>query len=356
MKIGIVTQMLSSNYGGILQNYALQKVLREMGHEVYTIDIGKYTWLDWSLDVVKFFIKKLIYGESIFPKSPLSRASIELPLRRFVYHHIETTIPRTKRPNKRHLIDYAFDVLIVGSDQVWRPIYNTHIEDMFLAFSKGMSVKRIAYAASFGTDKWEFSDSQTVLCSKLAKCFSAISVREDSGVILSREHLGVSATQVLDPTLLLNSMDYLSLCENIEKQKPFVFAYILDNSTQIESMIKNLARSKDLPYKIVRADSGISNHDSIELWLSYFRDSQIVITDSFHGTVFSIIFKKQFIMLGNENRGNSRFDSINKLLLLDQNIKNGITDNSWYFNWDKIYQRLSDEQEKSRKWILNSLQ
>ncbi len=189
---------------------------------------------------------------------------------------------------------YGFDALIVGSDQVWRPMYNYNIEDCFLSFVSHMNLKRVAYAASFGTDKWEFTQQQTEQCAVLAKRFDGISVREKSGVALCNKYLGVNATHVLDPTLLMKSQDYIKLCSHISKREPFIFAYVLDESEEKIKSIVNFAERRGLPYFIKGADNTVSDDDTIELWLSYFRDAAFVVTDSFHGTAFSIIFNKDF--------------------------------------------------------------
>ena len=99
-----------------------------------------------------------------------------------------------------------YDAFIVGSDQVWRPSYNQHLEQAFLNFTENWkNVKRIAYAASFGVDNWEFTKKQTKECKRLVQKFDFVSVREDTAVNLCKEHLGIEATHVLDPTLLLSA-------------------------------------------------------------------------------------------------------------------------------------------------------
>ena len=156
----------------------------------------------------------------------------------------------------------------------------------------------MAYAASFGTDQWEYTPEQEAECARLAKLFDAISVREASGVGLCKEHFDVEATHVLDPTLLLTANDYNDLCKGIEPREPFVFAYILDMTEQKVAEIKAFAEAKGLSCFIKSADADISDADSIELWLSYFRDAAYVITDSFHGTAFSINYNN-FITIYN---------------------------------------------------------
>lgn len=351
MKIGILTQPLALNYGGILQNYALQTVLKRMGHEVWTIDYNKYTWCNWLDNAWRVFAHKMLGHDVKFSKTPPKRKALETYLRRFVLQHITVTQPRTRKVEKSIIKKYSFDAIIVGSDQVWRPQYNRHIERMFLSICENMDIRRIAYAVSFGTDQWDLTPKQTKVCAPLAQQFDAVSVREASGVALCLNHLNVDATHVLDPTLLLTAEDYTNLCSEIPIKEPFVFAYILDPNEDIVNKIKTFAKRKNLPYLIQSAGSLIQKDASIEKWLSQFRDAAYVITDSFHGTVFSIIFEKDFYVYGNPNRGNSRFDSLLESFdLKDRAIDKNITEMGM-IDWEKVNHSLALERNKSFYFI-----
>lgn len=354
MKIGIQTQPLTTNYGGILQNYALQTILRRLGNEVITFDLLKYTWLDWSYDYLKNIVRRILRRKPKILLTPTQKDKKEKPLRTFVHKNINLTT-RVRRLSKSQIESNHIEALVVGSDQVWRPIYNYCIEDMFFKYAEELDVKRIAYAASFGTDHWEFSQVQTDNCAALAKQFKAISVREDSGVGLCREHLGVEATHVLDPTLLLSSKDYNELCKNIPKHEPFVFAYILDKDEKKIAEIKAFAEAKGLPYFIKSAGPNIESTDSIELWLSYFRDASYVITDSFHGTAFSINYNKDFFVFDNVDRGNSRFDSLLNLFNLKNRVVKSVNHQLQPINWGGVNLLLDIERQRCQDWLKTSL-
>lgn len=356
MKLGIITQPLACNYGGILQNYALQQVLRRMGHEVWTLDYQKFTWLDYADTIWRVLGHKLLGHKASFWQTPPQRRKTEHPLRRFAEENISLT-KRTRHFERRLLTKYAFDAVVVGSDQVWRPQYNYRVEDCFLEFAKGLPIKRIAYAASFGTDKWEFSPAQTKRCAALAKRFDALSVREVSGVALCKDYLGVKATHVLDPTLLLSAEDYTVLCHDIPHRKPFVFAYILDLDEHKKQEIESFAAAKGLPYVVKSADSRVSQDDSIEKWLSCFRDAAYVITDSFHGTVFSIIFNKDFYVYGNPQRGNARFDSLLSTFGLQSRMTGSVAPNtSVPIDWNNVDKKRLSKINHSQTWLKQQLQ
>lgn len=312
MRIGILTQPLYNNYGGILQNYALQSVLKRMGHESITLDcIHQNSKLRWFLSVAKSVVlwpRK--NHRRPFPRFPKPRVRNKI-FNDFVESNLTTTHFMTRYP--RGLVRrYHLDAIIVGSDQVWRPTYNPHIEDSFLAFAQHDKIRRVAYAASFGVDKWEFTPNQTKRCKALAKRFDAISVREYSGVELCEKYLGVTAQHVVDPTLLLLKEDYEKLLDdNRPAYHPYLAAYILDPNEENRRIVYEEAEKKKLEVKFFSA--GKDAKLSIGEWLAIFHDASFVVTDSFHGTVFSIIFGKEFICLTNKGRGNSRFDSLLKM-------------------------------------------
>ena len=216
MKIGILTQPLHSNYGGLLQNYALQQTLVRAGHEVETIDWGGGSGLHETLYRIKIRVLHTLfpnkYPQLKYRPNKKERAIIQ----RNTNHFINTYINHTEAMHSyEEFVKQAskgkYDAYVVGSDQCWRPCYNAFLPSMFLDFVQDKQVKRIAYAASFGTDKWEFTPQQTAVCVPLAKKFDMVSVREDSGVKLCKEHLGVDAVHVLDPTMLLTKEEYIQL-------------------------------------------------------------------------------------------------------------------------------------------------
>lgn len=173
MKIGILTQPLHANYGGLLQNYALQQVLIRSGHEVETIDwYPSYSALRERL----YRIKRAVLSDFFPKKYPKLRYQITEDERTVIQrnnnHFISSYINHTEKVrSKEGFTEKAkegnYDVYVVGSDQCWRPRYNAFLTSMFLDFAKDDKVKRIAYAASFGTDQWEFTPMQTEICTPL---------------------------------------------------------------------------------------------------------------------------------------------------------------------------------------------
>lgn len=220
-----------------------------------------------------------------------------------------------------------FDAVVVGSDQCWRPIYSPNIYSYFLDFlQQEKRIKKIAYAASFGTDKWEYSPEQTERCRHLIQQFDLVTVREKTVVDLVKEKLDKDAHFVLVPTLLLTSDDYEELfkAHNLPHNKG-VYTYILDQADWKNEVVKTVTSKLGLEHYSSQHDEKNPKHKipSIESWIKGFADADFVITDSFHGTVFSIIFNKPFISLVNVNRGASRFESILGELGLSERLISG---------------------------------
>lgn len=217
--------------------------------------------------------------------------------------------------------------MIVGSDQIWKPSYFKNIEDAFLNFAIDWTVKRIAYAPSLGSSTWNYTQKQTDICKQLIKKFDIITVRENDSIELLKNNLGVAAKWVLDPTLLLERNDYLNLIKDTPQSKGNLLVYLLDISPEKKALVNRVAKEKGLIPFYVSANPENYHLEiedriqpPIEQWLKGFDDAKLVITDSFHACVFSVIFHKPFLVLGNVKRGQGRFLSLFNILNLPGKI------------------------------------
>lgn len=358
MKIGIITQPLLNNYGGILQNFALQQTLIQLGHEPITFDydgrrvpLYRYILSNAIRVLFKCFGKKYRAVQFKDTLKMQRKGNIE----NFIYQNIHLT-KYTDTLTSSLIMRHQLDAIIAGSDQIWRPMYNWRLEDMYLRFARKQNIKKIIYAASFGTDKWEYSKKQTARCKKLAKKLDAISVREDSGVLLCQKFLEVDAIEVLDPTLLIEQSNYNKLCADIPVEKePFIAAYILDLTDSKKNFIKKFSKEKGYRLKIIRADK--HSIISIEEWLAMFRDATFIITDSFHGTVFSIIYNKQFIAITNKWRGGSRFRSLLRKFDLEEYLIDDCktTQPKKEIPWQQINQQREVLKGQSIQFLIRQL-
>lgn len=356
MRIGILTHPLRSNYGGILQNYALQEVLRRMGHDPITLRTGKTTNALWAKKTIKSLIKRIKGKDSSFPLIPFIYNKRQSGIESFVRKYINTT--EKVFWYSSDLIDkYQIEALCVGSDKSWASYFKL-IDDMFFAFARDYDIIKFSYAPSFGTDKWEFDPVQTEKCRELVKSFNGISVREHSGVKLCKDYLYADAKWLLDPTFLLSVNDYTSLCANIDYKKgDFIFAYILNYTDDKQKYIEKVSSSLNKKVVLLLAEKNVRSNDTVENWISLFRDANFVITDSFHGTIFSIIFHKDFVSLANPLRGTERFKSLSEMFALDNNILMAIPDEfvQCMIDWERIDEVIQKRQKESMDFIEESL-
>ena len=382
MKIGILTQPLHKNYGGLLQNYALQQVLKRMGYEVETIDHGSMSVpciYRLFLSIKAYFLHILF--PSRYKKQRYTPNMKEVAIiRQNTDYFINKYISRSKVLHSSKEFDdisktNKYDAYVVGSDQCWRPMYNgSFLLEMFLNFAEHQArVKRIAYAASFGTIEWEFSREMTMICSKLAKKFDLITVREASGVELCRKYLGVDAMHVLDPTMLLNKEDYIKLVENENEPQSSgnLFYYILDPSEEKKALIEDVASKNNLrPFSVMpkyqaenRTKEDVKKRiedcifPSVTSWLRAFMDAEMVIVDSFHGAVFAIIFNKPFWVISNTERGNARFESLLKMFGLDDRMILPKDEVDWqsYIDWKMVNEMRAKERKHCVELLKESL-
>ena len=374
MRIGIYTQPLRYNYGGLLQAWALQMVLRRMGHDVVTFNPDQYEHLSWMQKPFVYAnrITQRILGHPIEIRREVRKNrehDIKMQnLKSFIDSNIQTKVFR----DANELSSRDYDVLITGSDQVWRPQYNETfgrtIENAFLEFAQHWKVRRIAYAASFGTDEWEFTEEQTARCSNLVRKFQAVSVREQSAIRMCKDYLGVQAVQTLDPTFLLHCTDYDALIKNgLPTKIPTgnLLYCILDSTEEKDMLIKHIAQSKGLtPFrgqsKIYDKFAGLEERiqPSVEQWLRNFKEASFVVTDSFHACVFSIIFRKPFVVIGNEDRGMARYKSLFEMLMLENHLLYHANDYDSSISYEvdeKVMVKLDTLRATSMTFLTNAL-
>lgn len=376
MRIAILTLPLHSNYGGILQAFALQTVLTQFGNNVVVL---QHEWIEARPSrittvrlTIHLFLKWLLKDKStiILPQRYLRKNNTKFMeyINEFVDKYINIRNLNTLEDCRNENLD----AIVVGSDQVWRPQYfrkmwEKSIDHAFLSFIKDKSIKKIAYACSFGTDKWEYTDAETEVCSKQLREFDLVTCRESSGVDLIYKKMGINAELVLDPTLLLSRETYESIINTYDSSKKDlgIFAYILDESAATQDLLKCISEQKQLAITQTRIKPKVSRKCKrgnifiyVEDWLKNFRDAQLVVTDSFHACVFSIIFNKPFIVIDNYNRGSARLNSLLSLFNLESHLISGLENFDAHSSYEvdkSAYTTLKNLQNKSIELLRNAL-
>lgn len=362
MKIGILTHPIIKNYGGVLQAFASQCFLKKNGHEAWIID-REFNYID-SLSGCKlliFRIKQIIKSVIGLKSFPENKKNQNIALFKEKYINPITCKFRYNKDMKSLQSTYKFEALYVGSDQVWRKGYTPCIKNYFLDFVEGIpEIKRIAYAASFGSDNWDFDKSTTLRCKNLLSKFDLVSVREQRGVELCKNVFDVDSYLVCDPTLLLEKEDYEKLfLSEPDVSSDFLFCYLLDPSDIKKKFIHNYANKTNLLVSsIIPKES--EELPSISRWLSSIAKSKFVITDSYHGMIFSIIFNKPFFVLNNKHRGNSRFHTILEKLQIQKRIIEDLDsfDDKQVpdLNWTMVNSRVESFRRASTEKLLKVLE
>lgn len=353
MNIGLLTLPLHVNYGGILQAYALKTILERFGFRVFLITHKESTTFKSLLKEVGVRIYNIVgvlshrYSQRVILKKENEDLNI------FCDKHFKDTI--SDEAISKHKIQ--LEAIVVGSDQVWRSWDSTALGYYYLDFAIHLNIKRIAYAVSFGTNKWTVSKEIAGKISSLVKRFDRVSVREHDGISLCKNNFGVQASHVLDPTLLLFKNDYLKLLDNSLFNNKQMSTYILDEDDFKKSVIKVIERESGKMFYSLYDEPDKTNdirkvqkRTSIETWLTRFMTSQFLITDSFHGTAFAINFNIPFIVLANAERGNSRLQSLLDIFELQERLVVDIKDAVSVFekpiSWERV-NSIRDEQVKS---------
>lgn len=376
-KVAIITLPLRNyNYGGILQNYALQQYLMQnFDVEVETID---YQFLPKESLFRRF---KMLVHKTIYKGYYQFRKKTNQHLEDFITSEIHLTSPlHSSSKITEYIKKKGIDLLITGSDQVWRLDYaGIFYPQMFLNFDDELKCRKISYAASFGFDEWKFPE-KTKEIQNYFQDFDAISVRENSGEKILKNTFGEKAQHLLDPTLLLDKNHYHKLLSEFtipkKKEKKILYAYILDIDADKEEKLNNIAYLLNVDLKKTELLENklreVNNHnykqyqnlnsDSIEEWLAGFYQADYIITDSFHGTVFSIIFNKPFIAIGNEKRGMSRFESLLSSLDLAEHLCSDFDETEIIkylqkpIDYTKVETKINKEKEKSRLFLSENIE
>lgn len=329
-----ILTLLGNNYGGCLQAVALQKVLNNYTDKVVTINYKEY--LDNKKNI-KEFIKKFVYYKR--------NKNFEL----FRRKNLILTEPISK------IEDDKKSTYIVGSDQIWNPNINYSIRKNFYLSFVNEKNRKYSYAASVGADVLDFNNSDEII--DMLNDFEMISIREKSAKKLLN-NLSVPIYEVLDPTLLLTSSEWDNYKSSIEHKNNYVFIYMLGVTEQISNLINKEVKEDIMEIsfkKHFNKTKYLQNNYGPAEFISAVANSNFVITNSFHGMVFSIIYHKNFYVILRDSMNSRIYDLLENLGLLDRII----SDDKSYFgfekqnpiNWNQVDKKIDKLREKSFDYI-----
>ena len=344
MKIALLTIWREKNYGAELQAYATIKVLQQLGHDVEMIDIrlSDCSHLNWKGRIGRF-ISQLGPSHKKFCS--------------FWEKHIPTT-KRYKSIKEIQEEPPLADIYIVGSDQVWNPMLTKEFATLYFLNFGDKNIKRISYASSFGTDKWNYPNLKEEV-KKLLDKFDHVTCREDSGVKILKDEFGIIADQVIDPTLLFENYDELT---GKTTERDILVYYPLTTDPELRMYSLKLAKELNLkPVNNKRCTSvlGFAEWDRVSIaeWIKNIAEAKFVITRSFHGMVFSILHKRQFAILPASYGRSTRLTSLLKLLGLEDRFFNSIEDLNNARPWTKEidYTIVNPKLMEIKKQSINTL-
>lgn len=306
MKIALLTIWHEKNYGAELQAYSTIKILQNLGHDVEMINIYLSDSRNYSLKgKISRYISSYGPGHRKFEK--------------FWAQNIPTT--RRYKSAKELIADPPLaDYYIVGSDQVWNPDITKSFSKLFFLDFGSPKIKRASISSSFGTDKWKYADLISDI-SALLNNFQKITCREESGLKIIKDVFQNNATCILDPTLILG--EFNSFLAETETKNTLVY-YPLSNDPELENCGESIAIELGLTpinnnKQTFILPKIIWDKTSIEEWIQNIATAKFVLTRSFHGLCFALLFKREFAIVANKNGRNTRVvNLLSKLDLLNR--------------------------------------
>ncbi|WP_343338824.1 hypothetical protein TPELB_10220 [Terrisporobacter petrolearius] len=354
MKVAIVT-LIGDNYGNRLQNYALQKVLEKKKLKVETLRNVSNIEQSYSAK-----LKRLIKRIAIFhrPLEKLENEKRHSNFKKFDKEYIKYSRFAVSNEKISTGLRKEYDYFICGSDQIWNPNYKQNGRVNFLGFVE--SSKKVSYAASIGSDMIPMDRIDEL--KEYLDDFKIISIRERSNVRMLKEIVNKPIDVHVDPTLLLNESDWKLLEKKPLKMinDKYLFTYFLGKRTnEQEKMIIEIANRNKLKIIDLCDKKWYSSIGPSE-FLYLISNSSFICTDSFHGVVFSLIYKKNFISYSRNGIGatmSSRLISLLDLVGLDDryDVKLNELGNIKEIDYFKVDEILFEERKKSNKYIDNMI-
>lgn len=355
--IGIVTFHTALNYGAVLQAYGLQKFLNNNGYdnEIINYDCPQFK-KDYAPIKLTVHIKRMIRSF----KSRKITLELQAKYKEFVEKDL---ICSEKKYDKKSIqnADGQYDFYITGSDQVWDPYCAGFDATYFLDFVTD-NYKKISYAASF--DQMSIPEMMISEYKKRLSSFRAFSCREKQGADMISKIVETNVSVNVDPTFLIDSKEWSKIAVNMKSLGEYVFVYPVGHSEEMLEYAKKIARMYKLkvvylvcqkPWKDKEVEfiTGCGPKE----FLGLIKDAQYVVTNAFHGTAFSLIFKKKFyVYCGQDGKGNARVQSVLKNVNLnDRIICENIKINENDINWSSYDKWVENERQRSLDYIINSI-
>ena len=356
--VGIITMHRSDNYGAVLQSYALVKAIEKVGAKA---EIINYIPERFKTSVQFFYVHPRRYN-NVLKKYIIMAAS--LPIRALIYCRYNTFLKKYLPVGKEAYYSESdlekkipkYDVYMSGSDQVWNPEFEGRIDPAFFLKFAPEKAKKVAYASSFG--KGSLSDKEAVEVKELLSRYDCISVREKSGKEIVTD-LGLNAKYLLDPTFLLDGDEWKAFCNKRLIKEKYVLVYQLNPNPELLERANRIAKKHNL--KVVKFSRDVVKKTGVDINMSFQRpeyfvamiaNAEYVVTDSFHGTAFSINLHKKFSVVM-PPKYSDRLTSILTKLGLETRLDEEMYDEEP--DYISVEEKLKAERKKSIMFLENCI-
>lgn len=364
MKIGILTFHRAHNYGAVLQCYALQETLNALGHDVDVINYIQpaieSTYRDRRSFSLRHFFEKLPFASFSYAykafKQDLSVILHGSQRKRVFNHFVDNRLHKTE-PCSIHNLPQNYDAYVIGSDMLWDDVCTGgRFDDVFLGnFPHKTDAKILGYAISGTARSFNLLGSQYSY--KHLSNFSNVSLREQVFADIVLKHTGFSFPVCLDPTLLADSAIWEPLLNPKWSEKRYIVTYYIRVKEQDKEIINGKAHkfAKELGCEVVNLDA-TADAMTVEDFVSIIRYARYMITDSFHGIIFSLLFHRCFNALVFHDSGDSRYVSLlTSLGLAKACVEKDFNPALWNINYNSIDERLSLLRAPSLMYLKSSL-
>ncbi|MFB3170038.1 polysaccharide pyruvyl transferase family protein [Neobacillus sp. 179-C4.2 HS] len=371
-KIGILTINDYENFGNRLQNYAVQEVLKTLGFEVETVvNNSKYTKRNTDTFEKLGKLKKLkkmsfndIYTKindkilnKVYKENKLKRFEV---FKNFTSSYIKETDYSISFNNIPQDLNQKFDFFVTGSDQVWNPNIDHRSAIDFITFAP--RYKRIAFSPSFAVSK--IPDKRVDQYKEWISGMASLSVREKAGAKIIKDLTGRDAVVLVDPTLMLTKEKWMTISKKATNKptKKYLLTYFLGPiSKENENKINTIAKDNDLEIiNLAQIKESESYKAGPSEFIDFINSASLVCTDSFHGSVFSILLETSFLVFergGNLPNMNSRIDTLLSTFKLESRLSKNVTNNNQVFEMDyaHVYPILEEERNKAKEYLTQAL-
>lgn len=367
-KVGIITFHNSYNCGSMLESYAMQREIELLGYNAEIVNFSTikqrkmyYHWFEPNC--IKNILKNIIILPHI-KKIKYNNKKYE----EFKRNYFNLT---DDYKTSKELCDSQYSTVVSGSDQIWNTTIDDFDDAYFLNWAK--NARKVAYAPSFGAKRIKDYNSDTEYqkyCNYI-KAYDALSIRENNGKNWLKEMIGADVPVLIDPTLLLEKKEYEKLLDKDINEKKYIFFYCPSYHRAMCEYVQKIAKKYNLKVicwssksfyikRVKKYGFELAKYENPSAYLSYIKNAELVVTGSFHGTIFSTIFRKRFMTIYKDTFGSDdRTLTLVQQLGLEDRYVDCIFDDKYNYLEDVDYSqydiRLPVLQENAKKFLCENI-